>query len=99
MIHFLQNTSPPILPTLQEPERGTVKPTFGVSGWNVWFRKDATALELRNHSTITQLFKQFFLYYANFKFDEKVITIRKKGTMSKFTKNWHNCMMAIEGKL
>lgn len=99
VIHFLQNTSPPILPVLQEPEKGQVKPTFGVNGWNVWFRKDIKTFKCQNQFSITQLFKQFFLYYANFEFHDKVITIRKRGTLSKFTKNWHNCMMAIEGKL
>lgn len=100
VIHYLQNISPPILPVLQEPERGTNPGSIGVNGWNVWFREDVTSTgQHRNTSTLTNLFKGFFLYYANFEFNEKVITIRMKVSLSKFRKNWHNCMMAIEGML
>lgn len=96
VIHFLQQIQPPILPVLQETTDKTVRP-IGVGGWNVWFNSDTNNLRMEpNRLTLTELFKQFFLYYGTFDFNQYVISIRKLAKISKFKKNWNNCMMAIE---
>lgn len=100
MIHFLQQIMPPILPVLQEPVNCTNKPLIGVNGWNVWFNDDISTfsnMPSQNVTNLTPLFKAFFLYYGNFNFNFNVVSIRKLDLISKFQKNWHNCMMAIEG--
>lgn len=96
VIHYLQHTNPPILPVLQEPIDAKF---YGVNGWNVWFRTDIDDIKMQhNDLRLTQLFKGFFLYYGNFNFDLHVVSIRKFEPISRYQKNWHNCMMAIEGK-
>ena len=71
---------------------------IGVNGWNVWFDSKPDVKSMPpNNLTITQLFKGFFLYYGNFDFDYLVVSIRKKGPMTRFQKSWNNCTMALEG--
>lgn len=95
VIHFLQQTDPPILPVLQERKN---KPIVGVNGWNVWFNEsfDPTTIINYNQTCLTTLFKQFLLYYAAFDFNQYVISIRTSSLITKFQKNWTYCMMAIE---
>lgn len=100
VIHYLQHTSPPILPVLQECVKGQEKPLIGVNGWNVWFdRGSRSPLSERNNLSLTQLFKGFFLYYGNFDFNTYVVSVRKSDLITRYRKNWNNCMMAIEGKV
>lgn len=98
VIHYLQHTNPPILPVLQEPVNGKII-LNGVNGWNVWFRTDIDNIKMRcNSQGLTQLFKGFFLYYGCFKFDLYVVSVRKSNLISRYQKNWQNCIMAIEGE-
>ena len=97
VIHFMQHTDPPMLPVLQEPPNGQPKIMFGVNGWNVWFNENIESISMPRYKTnLTTLFKQFLLYYANFDFNLRVVSIRTSKTINKFQKNWHNCMIAIE---
>lgn len=97
VIHFLQQLDPPILPVLQEQDNQTKKLSYGVNGWNVWFRKDIESIKMpENNSNLTQLYKRFFLYYGNFDFNQNVISIRTSRILTKFQKSWNGCMMAIE---
>jgi len=99
VIHYLQNTEPPILPVLQDPGPDLKRPIYGINGWNVWFNDDLTTISMKpNPSTLTQLLKGFFIYYGTFDFDFYVVTIRKYGHISRCQKSWNHCMMAIEGK-
>lgn len=99
VIHYLQHTSPPILPVLQECGEGEKKPLIGVCGWNVWFNNDVKSYKMQeNNSSLTQLFKGFFLYYGNFDFSRYVVSIRKSTLITRYRKNWNHCMMAIEGE-
>lgn len=97
VIHYLQQTNPPILPVLQECPEGRKKPVIGVNGWNVWFNSDVDSYRLQeNTSSLTQLFKGFFLYYGTFDFSCNIVSIRKPYLLSRYKKNWNHCMMAIE---
>ena len=82
VIHFLQRTNPPILPVLQDTS-GIAKRDrrmIGVHGWNVWFNDDLGSIQMTPYNPInlTQLFKSFLVYYANFNFGLHVVPIRTK---------------------
>lgn len=97
VIHFMQNTSPPMLPVLQEPQNNKPKTMFGVSGWNVWFEDNVESVKPPYRSiTLTALFKEFLLYYTRFNFYQRVVSIRTSQPLSKFQKNWNDCLIAIE---
>lgn len=98
VIHYLQNTSPPVIPVLQEPKTRETPPTIGVSGWNVWFDKDIKDFKSDNHLSVTQLFKGFLLYYGCFEFDKLVVSIRKSERILRTQKNWNTGLITIEGK-
>lgn len=96
-IHYLQQTSPPILPVLQESIDGENTSMFGVNGWNVWFNSDIKSYRMQeNKLNLTQLFKGFLLYYGGFDFNTYTVSIRKHDLITRFKKNWNNCMIAIE---
>merc|ERR1719187_2414771 len=45
VIHFLQQTQPPVLPVLQEVWTGTgPRPELLIDGWNAWFWDDLKEL-------------------------------------------------------
>lgn len=97
VIHFMQHTNPPMLPVLQEPPRNKNKELFGVGGWNVWFNDDVASIQMPSRSiSLTSLFKEFLLYYTNFDFNKRVVSIRTSQVINKFQKNWNNCTIAIE---
>lgn len=98
MIHYLQQTDPPVVPVLQETESGIDPPKFGVSGWNVWFRRDLSSFKRLNELTLTQLFKDFLLYYSNYEFHYHVISIRRSTPLYRTQKSWNSSMIAIEGE-
>lgn len=100
MIHYLQHTSPPILPVLQETHDGSERPVIGINGWNVWFDIDRRkTFTTTNDSNLTHLLKGFFLYYGTFDFSFYVVSIRKFNLINRFQKNWCTGLMTIEGEL
>lgn len=97
VVHYLQHTSPPILPVLQETSGNSRESVIGVNGWNVWFDESYDpSIASPNNLSITQLLKGFFLYFGTFNFALHVVSIRKFNLFTRYQKNWHNCMMAIE---
>lgn len=83
VIHFLQQTNPPVLPILQDNEfrEGNFELGDIVENCNVWFCRDVnyvkTKFKAENNTPVEQLFLNLLDYYCSFDY-KHVITIRQK---------------------
>jgi len=99
MIFYLQQTSPPVIPVLQELYTGD-KPENVVDGWNAWFQTDKKVLskwKTENVASLGQLWVGFLSFYAG-DWDDRmfVVSIRQKEPLTKFEKMWNSHCIAIE---
>jgi len=104
MIFYLQKTSPPVLPVLQEMySPGTEKPENLVDGWNAWFYSDRRKVVSewtgynKNRQSLGELWIGFLNFYAG-EWDDKrlVVSIRQSRPLTKFEKMWNSPCIAIE---
>uniref|UniRef100_A0A915AW09 RNA uridylyltransferase n=1 Tax=Parascaris univalens TaxID=6257 RepID=A0A915AW09_PARUN len=99
LIHFLQRTTPPVLPFLQQAERyGRPKERKTVDGWDVYFCSAAEiGWKVENAESTSQLWLEFLGYYAeHFDFESVVVQIRMSEPVSKLQKRWVWRPVAIE---
>ncbi len=107
VIHFLMNTSPPVLPCLQRlgkqsfPKRET---SLSIDGWDCWFNsEDAKNLASvwpdhgRNRQSVGELWLGFLRYYTEvFDWEENVVGIRDTEGLTRQSKSWTKHRLAIE---
>jgi terminal uridylyltransferase len=100
------NTSPPVLPCLQELNKKNLsrdETNVVVDGWNCWFHRDLKVLSEmwphhgKNTQTVGELWLGFLRYYTEtFDWNNDVVTIRSTETLTRKTKNWNKHKLAIE---
>jgi len=99
MIFFLQQTSPAVIPVVQEMYSGE-KPEKMVDGWNSWFQADHKIIsgwKSKNRASVGQLWIEFLSFYAGDWDDRKlVVSIRQLKPLTKFEKMWNSPCIAIE---
>lgn len=106
VIHYLMNTSPPVLPCLQKlnKENFSKKETnLNIDGWDCWFNKDLKSLAdvwphyKANKQSIGELWLGFLRYYTEvFDWDEHVVCIRDTDSLTRQSKSWTKHRLAIE---
>jgi terminal uridylyltransferase len=100
------NTSPPVLPCLQELNKHNLtkdETNVVVDNWNCWFHRDLSILSSvwpefgRNEQSVGELWLGFLRYYTeNFDWNNNVVSIRSNGELTRKAKNWNKHKMAIE---
>jgi len=98
LIHYLQNTSPPVLPCLQALGRTSPhEKQEVVKGFDTYFFKDFNAIAgfgSRNTATIAELLAGFFRLYADmFDYKSNVVSVRTGFYLDK-----RQCKWAASGK-
>ena len=94
VIHFLQNTSPPILPVLQSPQtRSKDSPPCIIDGFDCWYQTDLSLFSnfgSANPASLSELVVGFFkLYASEFDYKENILSIRvAPGYLDKKHKVW-----------
>ena len=78
LIHYLQNTEPAVLPSLQDGRKFELSDAFEIDGWEVRVAKedsveDALLVAPKNKAPLGALFCRFFDFYADFNFDVEVV--------------------------
>ncbi|CAF1111531.1 unnamed protein product [Adineta ricciae] len=104
VIHFLQQTQPPVLPVLQQLSDDPTKKDLMLkkcSVWNVYFYEDLSKLNTlwksENDLSVGALWVEFLRFYTEqFNYDEHIVTIRQKEPLSKHEKGWFRQTIAIE---
>ncbi|XP_034238553.1 poly(A) RNA polymerase, mitochondrial-like [Thrips palmi] len=74
VIMFLQRTSEPVLPTLEELRSSLPYENIFIGGFNCGFPKDFT-FPSSNHSSVENLLKEFCAFYYHFDFEEEIISL------------------------
>ncbi|CAF4222956.1 unnamed protein product, partial [Adineta steineri] len=107
LIHFLQQTQPPVLPILQQlnddpsQENGKVR---SCEKWNVYFYDNLSNLKQvwinkngPNVLTSAELWIAFLRYYTEqFNYRENIVTIRQLQPLNRHEKGWFHQTIAIE---
>ncbi|KAL3190556.1 hypothetical protein MRX96_020066 [Rhipicephalus microplus] len=99
VIHYLQNTEPPVIPVLQQ--LGQQEPKL-VDGCNVYFFNNIDELESvwsgkrHNLQQVGELWVGLLRYYADFDIKKYVVSIRAKTPVTRLQKRWESEFMAIE---
>ncbi|KAH8010129.1 hypothetical protein HPB51_025253 [Rhipicephalus microplus] len=99
VIHYLQNTDPPVIPVLQQ--LGQQEPKL-VYGCKVYFFNNIDELESvwsgkgQNHQSVGELWVGLLRYYAEFNIKKYVVSIRAKTPVTRLQKRWQSEFMAIE---
>jgi DNA polymerase sigma len=99
VIYFLQRTSPPVLPFLQQSKRPADVKNFIIHGADCYFDNYIVPFKSAskdNKQSIGELLHQFFRFLATFDFENNVINIRTPSLITKEEKNWQDFKMAIE---
>uniref|UniRef100_F1KQ67 Terminal uridylyltransferase 7 n=1 Tax=Ascaris suum TaxID=6253 RepID=F1KQ67_ASCSU len=99
LIHFLQRTTPPVLPFLQEMEgRGRQKEPKIVEDCDVYFCSvEDLEWVTENTASVSELWMGFLDYYSRiFDFGAEVVQIRRSERLSKLDKGWQGRPIAIE---
>ncbi|XP_076429614.1 terminal uridylyltransferase 7 isoform X8 [Peromyscus maniculatus bairdii] len=103
VLYFLQQRSPPVIPVLQEIYKGEKKPEILVDGWNIYFFDQIDELPTcwpeygKNTESVGQLWLGLLRFYTEeFDFKEHVISIRRKGLLTTFKKQWTSKYIVIE---
>eukprot|EP00117_Sycon_ciliatum_P017860 scpid18193/ scgid6215/ Terminal uridylyltransferase 7; Zinc finger CCHC domain-containing protein 6 len=101
MLHYLQRTSPPVIPNLQEVGRDGQSKT--VADWDCWFFSDLSRLHEvwpgcgQNVQTVGQLWIGFLRYYSEtFDFYRSVVTTRTLRPLLPLECGWAGKTMCIE---
>ncbi|KAI6242575.1 CCHC-type domain-containing protein [Aphelenchoides fujianensis] len=100
-LHFLQQTTPPVLPSLQDETHFELPPPTEVDGWDVRFAQpNAPRLQPpvgKNEASIGELFIAFFDYFERFNWTNEVVQIRHPGRrLMKVDKDWARSAVAVE---
>ncbi|PAV80408.1 hypothetical protein WR25_23579 [Diploscapter pachys] len=91
-IHYLQRTSPPVLPILQEEfDDGQVEHSWA-EGWDVYFHDEIVPNWSMNTQTLAEHFLGFLAYYTKFDWDTQVVQIRRSAPLEKKEKDWNRSM-------
>lgn len=94
VIHFLQNTSPPILPCLQSAQtRKDAEAPCVIDGFDCWYQTDLSLFSgfgSANPASLSELVLGFFkLYASEFDYKEHILSIRcSGGYLDKKQKVW-----------
>uniref|UniRef100_A0A0M3IS98 CCHC-type domain-containing protein n=1 Tax=Ascaris lumbricoides TaxID=6252 RepID=A0A0M3IS98_ASCLU len=105
LIHFLQRTTPPVLPFLQEAGflcvmegRGRQKEPKIVEDCDVYFCSvEDLEWVTENTASVSELWMGFLDYYSRiFDFGAEVVQIRRSERLSKLDKGWQGRPIAIE---
>uniref|UniRef100_A0A915BT66 RNA uridylyltransferase n=3 Tax=Parascaris univalens TaxID=6257 RepID=A0A915BT66_PARUN len=99
LIHFLQRTTPPVLPFLQEMEgRGRRREPKIVEDCDVYFCSvEDSEWMTENTVSVSELWIGFLDYYSRiFDFGAEVVQIRRSERLSKLDKGWQGRPIAIE---
>jgi DNA polymerase sigma len=108
MIHYLMNTTPPVLPCLQNLNRENLpknETNVTIDGWDCWFNRDIKNLDKlwpqgfkQNKQSVGELWLGFLRYYTEtFDWENHVVCIRdNNGYLTRKIKNWTKNMLAIE---
>ncbi|XP_075684890.1 terminal uridylyltransferase 7 [Rhinoderma darwinii] len=103
VLYFLQQRNPPVIPVLQEIYTNGCKPEILVDGWNVYFFSQIEVLAkywqeyVKNKESVGELWLGLLRFYTeDFDFKEHVISIRKKGLLTTFKKQWTSKYIVIE---
>ena len=106
MLHYLMNTSPPLLPCLQTLNRANLskkETSLSIDGWDCWFNRDIGNLDKLwphyklNKQSVGELWIGFLRYYTEtFDWDNNVVCIRDNDVLTRKDKNWTKHRMAIE---
>ncbi|XP_057643659.1 terminal uridylyltransferase 7 isoform X2 [Chionomys nivalis] len=103
VLYFLQQRSPPVIPVLQEIYKGEKKPEILVDGWNIYFFDQIDELPTlwpeygKNTESVGQLWLGLLRFYTEeFDFKEHVISVRRKGLLTTFKKQWTSKYIVIE---
>lgn len=104
VIYFLQHSSPPVLPVLQELHEGDGPcPEVYIDGCNTYYYKDIHKLNevwkdrQKNTSSVGHLWLQLLCFYTEtFDIENHVISIRTFKPVTKFEKLWISKCIAIE---
>jgi terminal uridylyltransferase len=105
-LHYLMNTSPPVLPCLQKLNRDNLpkkETTLNIDGWDCWFNKDISNLATMwphykaNKQSVGELWLGFLCYYTEkFDWNNNVVCIRDNDILTRRSKNWTKHRLAIE---
>jgi terminal uridylyltransferase len=100
------NTSPPVLPCLQQLNRENSpksETNLQIDGWDCWFNRDLKNLHKiwphfqKNTQSVGELWLGFLCYYTEkFDWNVHVVCIRDNNYLLRKTKNWTKHRMAIE---
>ncbi|KAK0422752.1 hypothetical protein QR680_007762 [Steinernema hermaphroditum] len=100
MLHYLQRTSPPVLPILQDDVYTSEEKEMMIDGYDTKFCRYPELLgssAYRNTSSVADLFIGFFDYFIlNFDWGTSVVQIRRRSPMLKLEKNWYDRPFCIE---
>ena len=109
MIHYLMNTTPPVLPCLQRLNKETLsvsETSLSIDGWDCWFYSDLANLgdqwekQPRNTQSVGELWLGFLRYYTEcFDWENHVVCIRlarADDPLTRKAKNWTKHRLAIE---
>ncbi|XP_078479709.1 terminal uridylyltransferase 4-like [Lampetra planeri] len=109
LLYFLQQRQPPVAPVLQQlydgAEEGKPPPLVSVDGWNAYFFSDIKQLKSRwphfgeNRESVGELWLGLLRFYTEeFDFQDRVISVRQRETLSSFEKQWTSKYISIEGE-
>ncbi|PIK49155.1 putative terminal uridylyltransferase 4 isoform X4 [Apostichopus japonicus] len=94
-LYFLQQTSPPVIPVLQELYEGDQKPERIVEGRNTWFFSDIRRLKNvwkgygMNKLSEEELWLSFLRFYTEqFDWGKYVVCTRHRKPLTRFEKMW-----------
>ncbi|CAM9173599.1 unnamed protein product, partial [Lampetra fluviatilis] len=107
LLYFLQQRQPPVAPVLQQlydgAEEGKPPPLVSVDGWNAYFFSDIKQLKSRwphfgeNRESVGELWLGLLRFYTEeFDFQDRVISVRQRETLSSFEKQWTSKYISIE---
>ncbi|CAF0920940.1 unnamed protein product [Didymodactylos carnosus] len=107
VIHFLQQTTPPVLPVLQllcKNDNAKSSDTYKKCGkWNVYFYEDMENLSKvwkdrsENLLSVGALWIEFLRYYTEtFNYEEHIVSIRKSEPLTRWDKGWFRPTLAVE---
>ncbi|CAI2353006.1 unnamed protein product [Caenorhabditis sp. 36 PRJEB53466] len=94
LISYLQQTSPPVLPRLQEDFRKENTKEIKVACWNVYFEKTFKEewFKEKNTQSCAELLIGYFEWMCSFDFEHTVVQCRQKDIVTKAEKEWSRFM-------